>query len=122
MTKGQLLFVKVDRGLTSVFELLPKIHDRLGQNGCGRHGQQEQAHGCHGDAGCGKLWKNDSKEMNKGQFCRGRPQREETEGSPVCSAMQRGYSGQTPKRRRRGSPLGSEQMSESDWFAALSLS
>lgn len=56
------------------------------------------------------------------QFCRGRPQQKEAEGSPVHSAMQRGYSGQTPKRRRGGSPLGSEQMSEFDWFTALSLS
>lgn len=28
----------------------------------------------------------------------------------------------TPRRRRRGSPLGSEQMSESDWLAAASVS
>lgn len=41
-------------------------------------------------------------------------------GSAVCSPVQWGYSGQTPKRRR-GSPLGSEQMSESDWFSALTL-
>lgn len=48
-------FNNVKGGLTSVFKLLPKIHGRLGQDRRGRHGQQEKAHGCHGDAGCGEL-------------------------------------------------------------------
>lgn len=83
----------VKGGLTSVFKLLPKIHRRLGQDRRGRRGQQEQTHGCHGDAGCGKLRKTTRGSEHRGQFCRGRTQREEAEGSPVCSAVQRGYSG-----------------------------
>lgn len=121
LAKKQLVFRVKE--LTPVFKLLPKIYWRLGQYWCGRHGQQEQAHGCHGDellAGYKTTAFSNKSQLwwliilcNLSSARGGR-------GSAVCSPVQWGYSGQTPKRRR-GSPLGSEQMSEYDWFSALTL-